>query len=58
MKVGDAVALVRVAAAAAVDHEAERVVLARVRAALLQLHAACRTRESCSGRGRILNVVY
>ena len=47
VKVGDAVALVRVAAVA--DDEAERVVLARVRAAPLQLHAARRTGESCEG---------
>ena len=60
MKVGDAVALVRVAAAAAVDDEAERVVLARVRAAPLQLHAARRTGESCEGevKGRISKVVF
>ena len=58
VKVGDAVALVRVAAVA--DDEAERVVLARVRAAPLQLHAARRTGESCEGevKGRISKVVF
>ena len=42
VEVGDAVARVAV-----VDHEAERVVLARVRTALLQLHRARGAGESC-----------